>query len=337
MRSKQMITATLLAATVCNTIHATAIENKDNGPASAAHEQKGKAIIQIFTNFHSGFGSANDKRGFDLDRSYLGYEYDLGKGLSIKGVMDIGKSSDVNDYQRIAYIKNALVTWRYKKLTLSGGLIPMNQFSVQEKFWGNRYVMKSFQDQYKFGHSADLGISASYRFTDWVTTDVTIANGEGYKKVQVKDGMLYSAGIKLNPLKALTLKLYGSINQKTDKEEKDTYNLSTFLGYKTSDFSFGGEYNWMKNAKNIKHNNLHGVSAYGQARLASFAHLFVRYDQLFSLGEIGRNQEELSLMGGVEFKIGKYIKLSPNFRYIDGKQNDQEKIYMGYVSCYFGI
>lgn len=331
-----MITAAILA-TISHTLHATKVGSHDENPGTAAHEPKGKAIIQIFTNFHSGFGSANDKRGFDLDRSYLGYEYNLGKGLSIKGVMDIGKSSDVNDHQRIAYIKNAQVTWIHKKLTLSGGLISMNQFSVQEKFWGYRYIMKSFQDQYKFGHSADLGLSASYRFADWITTDVTVANGEGYKKVQVKDGMLYGAGIKLNPLKALTLRLYGSINQKTEDEEKDTYNLSTFMGYKTPYFSFGGEYNWMKNAKNIKHNNLHGVSVYGQARLASFAHLFARYDQLFSLGEIGRNQEELSLMGGVEFKLGKYIKLAPNFRYIDEKHNNQKKTYMGYVSCYFGI
>ena len=67
-------------------------------------EAKGKAIIQVFGNFHSGFGHDNNDRGFELDRSYLGYQYDLGKGLQIKGVMDIGQSDDVNDYHRIAYI-----------------------------------------------------------------------------------------------------------------------------------------------------------------------------------------------------------------------------------------
>jgi len=66
---------------------------------------KGKAIVQVFGNFHKGFGAENDNRGFELDRSYLGYEYKLGSGLSVKGVLDIGKSSDVSDYQRIAYIK----------------------------------------------------------------------------------------------------------------------------------------------------------------------------------------------------------------------------------------
>ena len=69
---------------------------------NASEEPKGKAIVQVFGNFHSGFGNDNDDRGFELDRSYLGYQYDLGKGLQIKGVMDIGQSDDVNDYHRIA-------------------------------------------------------------------------------------------------------------------------------------------------------------------------------------------------------------------------------------------
>ena len=69
---------------------------------------KGQAIVQVFGNFRTGFGAQNDERGFDLDRSYLGYQYNLGKGLSVKGVMDVGKSSDVSDYHRVAYIKNAV-------------------------------------------------------------------------------------------------------------------------------------------------------------------------------------------------------------------------------------
>lgn len=113
MTTKKMIMAGLVA---CCCIAAKAQDAKNEEP-------KGKAIVQVFGNFHTGFGADNDDRGFDLDRSYLGYQYNLGKGLSVKGVMDIGKSSDVGDYQRIAYIKNAMVTWTKGCLTLNGGLI----------------------------------------------------------------------------------------------------------------------------------------------------------------------------------------------------------------------
>ena len=100
--------------------------------AQESTSPKGKAIIQVFGNFHSGFGQQNDDRGFELDRSYLGYQYDLGKGLQVKGVMDIGQSDDVNDYHRIAYIKNAQISWKTGKLTLTGGLISTIQFNMQE-------------------------------------------------------------------------------------------------------------------------------------------------------------------------------------------------------------
>lgn len=100
--------------------------------------------------------------------------------------MDIGKSNNVTDYQRIAYIKNALITYRTGNLTLNGGLISTTQFNMQEKFWGYRYVMKSFQDEYKFGSSADLGISAVYKFADWISADAIVVNGEGYKRFRTR-------------------------------------------------------------------------------------------------------------------------------------------------------
>ena len=90
---------------------------------TATVEPKGKAIVQVFGNFHAGFGEQNGDMGFELDRSYLGYEYKLADGLTVKGVMDIGKSKNVDDYHRIAYIKNAQVSWKKGKLTLNGGLI----------------------------------------------------------------------------------------------------------------------------------------------------------------------------------------------------------------------
>ena len=86
-------------------------------------EPKGKAIVQVFGNFHSGFGENNNDRGFELERSYVGYEYKLGDGLTVKGVMDIGKSSDVSDYHRMAYIKNAMVSWKNGNNTMKAGLI----------------------------------------------------------------------------------------------------------------------------------------------------------------------------------------------------------------------
>ena len=300
-------------------------------------EPKGKAIVQVFGNFHSGFGVNNDDRGFELERSYLGYEYKLGDGLSVKGVMDIGKSSDVSDYQRIAYIKNAMVSWKKGNFTLNGGLISTTQFNFQEKFWGYRYIMKSFQDEYKFGSSADLGISASYKFADWVSADAIIVNGEGYKKVQKNDGLNYGLGVTLTPVKGFQVRLYGGLNESGQDGKSDVVNMAAFAGYKCDRLTIGAEYNHMLNASNTKGNDQFGYSAFASVKVAKNADIYARFDDLYSKNDWNISKDEQAAIIGAQFKLGKYVKVAPNFRMSMPKADGAKNEYSAYVNCYFGF
>ena len=302
-----------------------------------SEEPKGKAIVQMFGNFHTGFGEKNDDRGFDLERSYLGYEYKLGNGLSVKGVMDIGKSSDVSDYQRIAYIKNAMVSWKRGDLTLNGGLISTTQFNFQEKFWGYRYIMKSFQDQYKFGNSADLGISAAYKFADWISADAIIVNGEGYKKVQKSDGLNYGVGLTMTPVKGFQIRLYGGLNEGAEDGKEDIVNMAAFLGYKCDKFSIGAEYNLMQNASNKKDADLSGYSIYATMNLSKETALYARFDELYSKDDWNKAKDEQAAILGAQFKLGKYVKVAPNVRMAMPKADGAKENYSAFVNCYFGL
>ena len=300
-------------------------------------EPKGKAIVQVFGNFHSGFGAENDDRGFELDRSYFGYEYNFGNGLSAKAVMDIGKSSDVSDYQRIAYIKNAMVSWKKGGLTLNGGLISTTQFNFQEKFWGYRYIMKSFQDEYKFGSSADLGISVAYKFADWVSADAIIVNGEGYKKIQVNDGFNYGLGVTLTPVDGLYIRVYGGLNESGEDGKKDIANLATFAGYKHEKFTIGAEYNHMWNASYKDGSDQSGYSIFASVKLSKIAELYARYDDLFSKDDWNIAKDESLVILGAQFKLGKYVKIAPNFRMNMPKADGAENGYWAYINFYFGL
>lgn len=298
---------------------------------------KGKAILQVFGDFHTGFGSENNDRGFVLDRSYLGYEYNFGKGLSVKGVMDIGKSSSVDDYQRIAYIKNAMVTWKTGNLTLSGGLISTTQFNFQEKFWGYRYIMKDFQDQYKFGSSADLGISAAYKFADWVSADVIIVNGEGYKKLQKFDGLNYGLGITLNPVKGFFIRMYGGINESGEKGKKNIVNTAAFMGYRHEYFTIGAEYNYMFNSSFKEDADQSGYSVFASAKVCKWADLYARFDDLYSRDDWNIVKDESAAIIGAQFKVCKYVKLAPNFRMTMPKAAGEKNTYSAYLNFYLGF
>ncbi|MBQ8367077.1 MAG: hypothetical protein IJX40_05010 [Alistipes sp.] len=300
-------------------------------------EPKGKAIVQVMANFHTGFGADNDNRGFELERSYLGYEYNFGNGLSAKAVMDIGKSSSVDDYQRIAYIKNAMVSWKRGGLTLNGGLISTTQFNFQEKFWGYRYIMKSFQDEYKFGSSADLGVSVAYKFADWVSADAIIVNGEGYKKIQINDGLNYGLGVTLTPVKGLQIRVYGGLNESGEEGKKSTANLATFIGYKHDKFTVGAEYNHMWNAAYADDANQYGYSVFASAKVAKFADIYARFDDLYSNDDWNVAKDEQAAIIGAQFKLGKYVKIAPNFRMSMPKATGANIGYSAYINCYFGF
>jgi hypothetical protein len=237
----------------------------------------------------------------------------------------------VNDYHRIAYIKNAQISWKTGNWTLTGGLISTTQFNMQEKFWGYRYVMKSFQDLYKFGNSADLGISAAYKFNDWLSADAIVVNGEGYKKVQKNDGLMYGLGATLSPVEGLSMRVYYGLNEASEVDAENIQNLATFIGYKGKKFSLGAEYNRIWNAKYSKGNDYDGFSFYGTAKLNDKTDLYLRYDEC-------SNGNESAIIAGLQCKLGKYVKISPNFRMSDKDTDGADDLkYMGYVSCYFGF
>mgnify|MGYP003304450500 CR=1 FL=1 len=304
---------------------------------STKEEPKGKAIIQVFSNFHTGFGQNNDDRGFELDRSYLGYQYDLGKGLQVKAVMDVGQSDDVNDYHRIAYIKNAQITWKTGNWTLNGGLISTTQFNMQEKFWGYRYVMKSFQDIYKFGSSADLGISAAYKFADWLSADAIVVNGEGYKKVQKNDGLNYGLGFTLTPVEGFQLRVYGGLNESGEQGKENIVNMAAFVGYKSNKFAIGAEYNKMWNASYKEGQDQYGYSVFASAKLDKKTEVYARFDDLCSKGDWNKAKDEQTAILGAQFKLGKYVKMAPNFRMSMPKADGPDNGYSAYINCYFGF
>lgn len=280
----------------------------------AQNSEKGKVVLTTFANMYSGFGEQNDQRGFELERAYIGYQYSFNNGLSMQAVADFGRSKEVQDMQRIGFIKNAWVRWQKNGWDLYGGLISTTQFKTQEDFWGKRYVMKSFQDEYKFGSSADVGLSVAYKFCDRVSADVIVVNGEGYKKIQFEHGMQYGAGLTLKPVDGMTVRLYGSYDEATDKGLKGKVNLASFLGYAKNGYSVAAEYNYQMNTSYKEGNNRNGVSVYATVPAGKKVNVFARWDRLDSNNGWNREADGMNVMAGAEVKLGKYVKLAPNLR-----------------------
>lgn len=304
----------------------------------------GDAVITIFSDFHSGFGSSNNDRGFGLERAYIGYVYKLPQDLEIKAVMDFGMSDDVNDSHRIGFIKNAFLRWKSGELTLSGGMISTTQFKFQESFLGKRYVMKSFQDEYGFGSSADLAVSAEYKVNDFLAFDGIVANGEGYKQVQVNDGLLYGVGFTVGYLNGFVFRAYASYNEAADGIKtgdgilyRGEMNLACFAGFRNRIISLGAEYNMMMNSGFVNDADRCGSSVYATVNINNNLGLYGRWDYLSSKESWNKTSDGMAGIVGLEIKLGKYVRLSPNFRIWKPYDNSIKNQTYFYLNALFAL
>lgn len=274
----------------------------------------GKPIVAVYANYSAGLGNANGQSGFNLDRSYLGYQFNFSKDLGGKVVFDVGSTKVAgSDLERVAYIKNAMLSWTPGNFTFNVGLIGLEQFGLQEKFWGYRYIWKSFQDEYKFNSSADMGIVAKYKFNKWLSADVTFINGEGYKKVNKDNNNRYGVGVTVTPIKPLTLRAYVDRYDADGAGKEAQQSMALFAGYKHQYFSLGLEYNKLWSSDFIKNQDKTGYSAYATVFINKKFAVYGRYDELTSKDHYFSGETRRAI-AGVQYSPLRYLNFSPNIQ-----------------------
>ncbi len=269
----------------------------------------GKPFMKVFSNYHATFSDGESASAFELTRVYLGYEYAFSKNFSAKANFDIGDPGNGSKLQMTAYIKNAYLKYKENNFTVNFGLIGTTAFSLQEGFWGNRYVEKSFQDKYGFNSSADLGASVSYKFCDEFSADVIVVNGEGYKKLQADSAMRYGIGATIKPVEKLTGRVYYDFSSK----ETTLSSIATFIGYEAESFSVGAEYNKQLNHGFAEGHDLDGTSFYANYKASKKVKLFARYDNISSKSDWNLSKDGQLYIAGVEIAPVKGVKIAPNF------------------------
>lgn len=286
---------------------------------SAEEKYRGTVSGRIYSNFNYGLNAPSRNTAFELTRAYFGYEMQISPHFSAEVKLDVGSPDDISEFSRLrryAYFKNAGVTYQNGALTAWGGLFDMQQFKVQEKFWGYRYLYRSYMDEYRFGPSADLGAGVQYRFSETLESDIVISNGEGYSSPQRDDAYKIGWGVTLRPLESLTLRTYYAIF--TARTPQMT--ISGFAGYRHGNFRMAGEYNYQANYRSNKDRDRYGYSVYSTYAFTDRWEVFLRYDQVYS--NITENSEipwnlpndGSALIGGVQFTPVKNIHITLDYQ-----------------------
>ncbi len=280
----------------------------------------GQPIIRVFSNFHAGISEDNNRSAFEIKRAYFGYEYFLSREFTIAAKLDVGSPEDISEFsllRRYAYFKNAYLKYSNGRISSSFGIIDLLQFKLQEKFWGHRYIFKSFQDEYRFGSSADIGCNIIYEPREYVSLDLSVVNGEGYTQLQADNTYKAAFGISLKNLRGIYARVYFDLMN----QAKIQSTLAMFLGYEyKSLIRFGIEYNYKFNEYYESGYNRYGYSLYGQWNILPKFQVFGRYDMVNS--NVVENDDRpwnlekdgSALIGGIQFAPIQQVKLALSYQ-----------------------
>jgi hypothetical protein len=295
----------------------------------------GKISAKVYSHFNLSLDSENPSSAFEVKRAYFGYDRVLNDHFSAEVKLDIGSPDDVSEYsliRRYTYFKNAYLSYRTGNIRTWFGLFDMLQFKVQEKFWGYRYLYKSYMDEYSFGPSADLGTGIQYTPSDLITADLVISNGEGYKNLQFDNIYKVGTGVTVNPMKNLTIRAYYAIHTRRDAPQM---TISGFVGYHAKKWRIGGEYNLQRNYKFNEDHNRYGYSIYSTYVFSEKWELFARYDQLYSNilpeQEVPWNlaRDGSAIIAGIQFTPIRYLHVSLNYQdWVEYAQNGETEPFL---------
>ena len=278
----------------------------------------------IFTDFrHDLLHHSSPNTAFELSTALLGYKVQLSKYIKATLIYDVTHTTDniiTNDTaihifytkgsQYTAFLKMAEIDWQFApSFELSAGQLLNQQYlTVQDKFWGYRFVSVTSQERFRFGYPADFGMRLTYRYHSLFNWSIGAVNGDGPFARQDEAGtILFQNNVEYRPLNKYIVKLYsGFENKKSDQ----IFTNALFLGYHTKLFKIGFEYNRVDHSVNSSLNNKEGSSIYGALTISPHIDIFARYDYLIHatnyrydwLGITGFNYHQNGLNTGLNLQ-----------------------------------
>ena len=294
---------------------------------SQTPDTHGKAIGEIFTDFHYISGDTSKTTGFGINRAHLGYNYTPEGNFSSTVIINIGTPEDLAEGsrpKRYAYFREASVAYTKDKLTIHFGMVSTRIFDFQQKFWGKRYLGTEFQALYEYGTVADLGVVVDYKLNNLLKFDISLLNGEGYTNVQLDNNLRTAMGILITP-GIVAIRLYADVMKKGDAWQT---TLITFAGVKTDLFSIGGEASYKTNIDLSEGHDIWGLSATGSVFIIEKTDIFARLDYIGAIPQTVLNNDynkyTTYYIVGIEHNFTENLKMALNYRRTNPKMADKQ-------------
>jgi hypothetical protein len=297
----------------------------------ASPVSRGTVFGQIFADFKYNLTETKEPRAaFRFNQGILGYKHDLNEKVSGKIMLDVTRTTHFThlpdslgvEYfegsKYTAYLKMAEIKWKLnQRLTLRFGQLLNTQYlTVQDVFWGFRYVDVTVQEKFRMGAPADFGAQLDVQAHENMLVQLSVTNGEGPFRYQDQQGkMLYAANVQAAPVEGLILKFYVDFAPAPSDVQSDKSVISFFTGFRQKQFMLGAEYAHISNA-DYSNENVDAFSVFGSVVVAPQFTLLARWDRYHSADKLTIDY----LLGGIQYEPVQYFTIAINGRYYSAEE-----------------
>jgi hypothetical protein len=305
---KMKILPVALGILMLTTVSASAQESDDFKPS-------GKFFGLLYANYHSTFSDGSNFSAFEITRSYFGYDFSFSKEITSRIMYD-GTTEVINGKTIYSgYLRNAYLQYDNKKFMIQGGLIGSEQISMMEKIWGYRFVTKPPIDYSGMIHAADLGLATKVYAAEFLTLDLSVTNGRGFKDLASNGTYKMSAGFTLTPAENMIVRGFYDMMGPSGRMQRTASILAAWMGPK---FNAGAEYFRQDNAYMAEGQDYSGISLFTRVPVSEKVRIFARFDHISSVFRETSDPWNLSrdgsyIFAGLDFSPVRNVRISPNF------------------------
>jgi len=184
------------------------------------------------------------------------------------------------------------------------------------RFWSNRFIDRVAADKWLYSPTADLGARVTYRWNDFIATDILLGTGNGYQRLTEKYHPKPAFRTILKPFRSLHLGGYIAA-RKADITET---SFNCFVHLQPDDkWKATGEFHHQVNSRFAEGCRMDVVSVYSTYNLLTWLALMGRYDfvnsnKVATSGERWNIQQDgHAFIGGLIFKCFPPVRLSVNY------------------------
>ncbi len=311
-----------LSILMLTTVSAAAQESDDFKPS-------GKFFGLLFANYHSTFSGRDNTSAFEVTRSYFGYDFSFSKEITSRVMYD-GTTEVINGKTIYSgYLRNAYLQFDNKKFMIQGGLIGAEQISMMEKIWGYRYVTKPPIDYSGMIQAADLGLATKVYAADFLTLDLSVTNGRGFKDITSNGTYRMAAGFTLTPAENMLVRGFYDMMGPSGSMQRTVSILAAWLGPK---FNAGAEYFRQDNAAMTDGRDYSGISIFTRVPVSDKFRLFARFDNITSAIMDGDedpwnlNRDGSYIFAGIDFSPVRNVRISPNLNLFIPSDSDRDNV-----------